>query len=152
MPSFGAGFHGFGVGDHEFVLQGRAHALAREHFRAAVHVEFGPFLLGLADHARAIGLGQAVGVNDFESHVFHAGDHGCRRRGAGGHCTDLVFDALAQFRAGVDQGIEHYRGAAEMADPVTLDGINIASSRTWRRQTFTPATTARLQGKHQPLQ
>ena len=60
-----------GIGDHQAFLHRVAHALARLERGPLLHRQRVPLIVPLADHRRAVGLGQAVDVGDVRSRALH---------------------------------------------------------------------------------
>ncbi|MNT69925.1 hypothetical protein D3C72_2082730 [compost metagenome] len=70
---------------------------------------------------RAVDLGQAVDVGDLDAHFFHRADDLGRWGGTGDHGVDRVIDGRLGRLGHVDQGIEHDRRAAQVADLMFTD-------------------------------
>ena len=92
-------------------------------------------------------------MGQFDADLLGAFDYGGGRCGAGDLAGDAVGDSGAQFLRRIDQHRVDDRRAAHMGHLVVADGVEHRFSRsTRRRQTLTPARSAIVHGKHQPLQ
>ncbi|MNG93656.1 hypothetical protein D3C79_526310 [compost metagenome] len=112
---------GLRVGDHQAVEGRVAHALARLDPCALFQRQFIPFVMPGTHGHRAVDFGQAVGVGDLDAHLFHGADDLGGWRGAGDHGLHRVLDGRLGRLGHVDQGVEHDRRAAQVADPVLAD-------------------------------
>src|SRR5207249_2973095 len=83
-------------------------------------VQCGPAGLPFAHGVRAVGLGEAVDVDDRRAELLHGGDHGRAGRGAGRGDYQVTVQRV-RF-GGVGDGDQDGGGAVGVGDPLGVDG------------------------------
>src|SRR5690606_36328920 len=79
-------------------------------------------LVEFAQGGGTVGFGQSVEMDEVEAERLHLCDERARRRGAARRDTYGSGDVLLLPVRMVQKHVEHHRRAAEMRDPVLLDG------------------------------
>ncbi len=111
------------VRDHQPVEGGVAYPLAGLDLRTLFQRQRIPFLVPGAHGHRAVDLGQAIGVGHLDAHLLDGTNDLGRGRCAGHHRLHRVLDGSLGCLGHVDQGIEHDRRTAQVADPVFADQV-----------------------------
>ena len=99
------------------------HALPRLFARPLVNRQLVPFLVPGADAVRAVGLGEAVDVENLGAERLHVGDDRRRRRRRRGDNVQLAGEDGGLGARMVDQRYQHDGRAAQVGDLLPLDEV-----------------------------
>jgi len=117
-----------------------------------VGVEVVPGGVPLADHYRAVGLGETVEMGDLAAELLHAAQDGWGGRGAAGEDSQSPPLREGLGLGGIADHRQHRRRPAQCGDPLGVDLVPDLGRLDPRAQTWVAAAAVADQVKHHPLQ